>query len=94
MIGLFLFLSICVYDENLQYHMNDFMKLTWYKAVTLILSFQLVWMILARTPLEPHTYLIGDNHQGQSLKYALGCDIQVHHSIVLALSMYHEKDFR
>jgi hypothetical protein len=51
-------------------------------------------MILTHTQLEPLTYLIGDNHQGRSLKYALGCDIQVYHSIVLALSMYHEQDFR
>ena len=51
MIGLFLFLSICVYDENLQYHMNDFMKLTWYKAVTLILSY----VLFSVNDFDPHT---------------------------------------
>ena len=49
--------------------------------------------ILTPTPLEPLTYLRGYNHQGLSQKYVLGCDIPVYHSIVLALSMYHEQDF-
>ena len=51
MIGLFLLLSICVYDENLQYRMNDFMKLTWSKAVTLILSY----VLFSVNDFDPHT---------------------------------------
>ena len=67
MIVLFLFI-LCVYDdelyflfENLHYHLNDFVTLIWYMAMTLILSYVLfLRRILAQTPLEPRT---GYNHQ-------------------------------
>ena len=35
----FLFLSMCVFGENLQYHLNDFVTQILLEAVTLILSF-------------------------------------------------------
>ena len=92
---------VCVWRWTLYALWESTISSEWFSETNLIqgcdinsvlCSFQLVWMILARTPFEPHTYLIGDNHQCPSLKYTLGCDIQVHHSIVLALSMYHKQD--
>ena len=100
MIVLFLFI-ICVYDdelyflfENLHYHLNDFVILIWYMADTLFLSyiFLVSWTLGYRT-IERLTYLKGYNHQGLSLKYILGCDIQVYHSIIKALSIYLKQDF-
>ena len=46
---------------------------------------------LTHTHLEPLTYLLY-NHQGLRMKYVLGCDTLVYHSILFTPSMYFEQD--
>ena len=46
---------------------------------------------LTHTHLEPLTYLLY-NHQGLRMKYVLGCDTLIYHSILFTPSMYFEQD--